>query len=336
MSYKRRAAYTRAAKRLAVWGTNRALRAGAGYVGRKAGNWIRQKLQGKPKKLATKSSISYQFDQSTQYRRRRAPRRLRRRAQKFAKRVNSVINKTLGMKSWIVSNSNETTWVPAGTTTGQAHFGVTMYGCEPDGNIGNGDLFRIAGDLGFDPGSTTNGSGKIKFRSCVLDLFIQNKISYGLYVDIYHVLCRKDHATYCDPGIIFNQAVNIASQLSGTNTVSNGNLLGVTPFDAPDFGSTYVIKKKQRILIPAYGNYNSQLRDAGDYEISVEDLSGSIAGIAGKTEGLLCVFRSAELPSVVEGVEIPGNMQFKYSYTKNYHYSVLSDNTVDQIGWDEN
>lgn len=329
--------YGRVAKRLAVWGGKHIGMYAASRLGTAARKYMNvRRLAATGRKLATKSSLSYQVDQQTQYRRRRAPRRLRRRAQKFAKRVNSVINKGLGMRSWIVNNSSEVTWVPTSVSDGQAIVGVTMYGCEPDGNVGNGDLFRIAQDSGFLPGSTVNGSGKLKFRSCVLDVFIQNKDSVALYCDIYHVLCRKDHATYCDPGILLNQAVNISAHLANTNVVTNGNLLGVTPFDCPDFGSTYIIKRKQRILIPGDGNYNTQLRDAGDYEISVEDLSGSIAALSGKTEGLLIVFRSAELPAVVEGVEIPGAMHYKVSYTKNYHFSIISDNTEDRIGWDEN
>lgn len=286
---------------------------------------------------STFGNLTSQFDTARLYRKRRAPRRVRRRAKRFMRSLKWGMDKLQGMKCAIINNATNFGITPTSKFNGQGTFAVTMYGYgnntyAANTNYGNGDVWWIMSrENGGDP-TADSATRKLRFRSCVMNVNIINTTEnapQNIIVDVYHILCKQSGnnvGNTGDPAELLNECTR---EMSGTNfptEITNGLADGVTPFDVPTYGRYITVKSVRRYRLDAGAYFNLQLRDPGNYVLSMADLN-DVDFKKNITEGYLFVYYNAACDNT--GVRYPASCQINYS--KKYHYTETST-SQSQIG----
>jgi len=287
-------------------------------------------------KAKTVGSLSEQRDVTTLYRRKRAPRYVRRAARKFNKKVLYSIDKTQGMKTCIIQASSQINASPTSFNSGQATVGVTMYGFATNNYSANTDPWNgdaswiFARENGSYP-TTADATRKLRFRSCTMNFSVQNTYDEGLYMDLYFVICRSNNGSTADPVIEWNQAINAQGIGNMTSAITSSNYYQVTPFDSGNFGRFWLIKSRKRVFMQPTEIYSFQMRDAGNYVLQMSDMF-DLKAKKNVTEGVIMVFHNPKVDSVTDpGNPTPGGLQAQVTVTKTYHYAETST-SVDSIG----
>lgn len=284
---------------------------------------------------STYGNLTNQYDTARIYAKRRAPRRLRRRARKFISRLKWGMDKLQGMKMAMIAHTSTHTVVPTSDANAQGVVGLTIYGYgantyAANTNYGNGDVWWImARENGASP-SVTDATRKLRFRSVAMNVNIVNRTTGDnaqggqIIVDVYHVLCKQnytDDGTSGDPTVVWTESMN---ELSGTNlptAITNASFEGVTPFDCSAFAKYYTVKSIRRYRLEADGYFNLQLRDPANYVLGMSDLLDTNHK-RGITEGYMFVYYN---PSRVGGIR--GDATIELNYNKKYHYTETSSST---------
>lgn len=246
------------------------------------------------------------------------------------------MDKINGMKTAVITASNQVNWAPTSLANGQAVVGITMYGYDTNTYAsntapGNGDMWWIfARENGGDPVASA-ATMKLRFRSVCMNYTIQNTFDEGIYMDIYFVIARKNNGSTSDPAIEWNEA--IANQLPGNlpTGITTNAYYALTPFDAPSFGMYWLVKSRKRVFMQPNEIYSFQQRDAGNYVLNMEDLL-NVKMKANLTEGVILVFTNPFVDSVTTpGTLVPGGGQAQVTCTKTYHYTFTTA-TQNSIG----
>ncbi|AJD07487.1 putative capsid protein [Odonata-associated circular virus-15] len=281
-------------------------------------------------------SLSEQRDVTNLYRRKRAPRRVRRAARKFTKRFMYTLDKTQGMKTCVITNAAQFSGSPTGLANGQQTIGITMYGYNTNSyasniDLGNGDMpWIFARENGAYP-TAASGTRYLRFRSCTMNYSIQNTWEQGVYMDIYFVIARKSNGSTSDPAAEWNEQIAIQNAGNMPTAITTNQYYGLTPFDAPGFGRYWLIKSRKRVFIQPAEIYSFQQRDAGNYVLNMSDVL-DIKLKQNLTEGVILVFHNPVTDTVTTpGTIVPGGWQVQVTCTKTYHYSETSAST-DAIG----
>ena len=311
----------------------------------KAGRALFKKFKSRPRssRSASYGNTTFQRDEATIYRRKRAPRRVRRAHRRSFKRFMFMSDKLLGMKTCVI-NDQFTSGVltPTSFSNGQFLQTITMYGCDPtgyvtNGDTQNGDLYWIFSRENGGVPTLTDASRKLRFRSAVLDFrFHNDSADQMLCLDIYYVLARKSTTISgnfgSDAGRCWNNMIGAQEGTNMPNAIANAGYYGVTPFDAPGFGRYWLIKKKRRVQMSPGQWTTFQMRDPGNYLFDMEQLlaQGSIPNV---TEGIMvCAWNPDVDPTGgAGGIPLPLPVSYSYTCVKTYHYceNVVSQ---DQIG----
>lgn len=310
------------------------------YAGKAIRKWYNQRGSqsgsGRSAKAKSVGSLSEQRDVTTLYRRHRAPRRVRRAARRFTGKVLYSLDKTQGMKTSVITVSAQINGSPTNLTNGQTAVGITMYGYNTNtyaANIdpGNGDMpWIFARENGAYP-TATSGSRKLRFRSCTMNYTIQNTFDEGVYMDIYFVIARKNNGSTSDPATEWNEGLNIQNAGNMPSAITSSSYYQVTPFDAPTFGSYWLVKSRKRVFMQANEIYSFQQRDASNYVLQMGDVL-DVKMKANVTEGVVLVFHNPKCDTVTTpGTIIPGGYQAQVTCTKTYHYAETTS-SVDSIG----
>lgn len=322
----------------------------AGAIGAAARLAMRYKYRGSGSRTATRNSrnrdygnITFQNDEHMIYRRKRAPKGLRKKHRRAFKNFMYNLDKLQSMKTCVIVNSSAQTLVPASLAVSQIAFGVTLYGYAPNtyaANIapGNGDIpWIFARENGAYP-TADLASRKLRFRSAVMDLTVYNALvgneenAYGgiLCLDVYHVLARKDvyNATLgADPVLWWSDAVREQAAGNMPTAITSYQFDGVTPFDAPGFGRNWIIKRVRKVRLSPGQTFITQLRDPGNYTLNMYDVLEQTVG-SNLTEGYIIVgYNPATNP--VTGFR--GAVAMNHNYRKKYHYTETSS-SIDSIG----
>jgi len=301
-------------------------------------NYRRSQPISLPRRQKTISaSITEQRDFSRLYKRRAAPRRVRRRARKAFQRFTYHLDKTQGMVTTKINNfanvaTNVTNWKT--NAVGSASF--TMYGCAYNINQSdpNNDLCRIYYDAYGALPTSANSAGKLRFRSCVMDFQIQNNSANNdCYVEVWHVMARKNGEV--SPLTEFANAID--NQL-GAGAGVNGSITDIgcyklTPFDAPGFGTYWFVKQIKKYYLQVAQSFTFQIRDAKNYVINGVQI-GDQKSLPYVTEGVIFRVYGAALTSAGEGLEYvsaPSNSDVDISCIKTYHWT-KTDLSSDVVG----
>jgi len=307
-----------------------------------AGNGSRTGTVGRNGRAAEYGNITFQNDEHRLYRRKRAPRRVRKLHKRAFKRFNYMLDKCQGMKTVLIPRTSAMTNTPTNGSTAQVVRGITLYGFGDNSttpgtnnNWDNGDLRYIFTANNNVAPATSLATTKLRFRSAVMNLTIKNTAtsdaSYrdGLcFIDLYHVIARKDGnspagTTSGSPATLWSQMIDLQDTLPAGTIVADNMADGVTPFDAPGFGSLYVIKSSRRVRLSIGQTFSTQIRDPGNYIITEEDLMTKTHG-ANLTEGYIIV---AYNPSADTSTGIRGAVSLEINTTKVYHYAATLSTT---------
>lgn len=323
----------------AAWGLGK-------WAGNKIGNYIgnaykRRKTtsSGSSARSGT-NNVTFQHDYAHIYSRKRAPRKVRVRARKNAYRFAKNLVSSLGQKTWNRSALFESgTITPTGLDNSQSVFDIGLYGGATTGSNTWGDLYQIA--LGNGTG-LNDVTGKLWFQSACLDVQLKNTTGLEGYpdpvticVELYTVYCRKEG--YFFPGEDWAEAMKDQDLLDNGGTLATPLSINCTPFDAPGFGSSWLIAKKVRYRISPGNSVYLQMRDPKRKCFNTERFEYDTTGpqtrmktFKGFTRGYIMVVRS-DTGFVVE--TIPKLVPFSYQviYTKNYKYAQQESNRDAQV-----
>lgn len=319
----------------------------AGAAGLRLAMRFRNKGSGSRTTRAGRSNdygnITFQNDEHVMYRRKRAPKRVRRAHRKAFRNFMYNLDKVQSMKTCLITGGGAGTLVPTSNSNSQLVFGVTLYGYGGNAyatntNKGNGDIpFIFARENGAYP-TINDASRKLRFRSATLNLTIYNALvgneenAFGgiLNLDVYHVLCRKTGTSGTaggDPALWWSDAISEQAAGNMPFAVVTNQYEGVTPFDAPSFCSNFIIKRVRKIRLSPGQTFQTQLRDPGNYVLSMYDvLDRNIAN--NLTEGYIVVGYN---PAMNPGSGVRGVVAYNHNYSKKYHYTETSS-SVDAIG----
>lgn len=216
--------------------------------------------------------VTAQRDVTAVYRKKTMPRRKKKAWKKFVKKVQAVADKDRGTVS-LVMNYGDVQVHPSQVAgiRQQMVKAFHLYGKNASAatplEVGARDLGRAAADFIADG---VDDSGKVKFKSAVLDITITNAGTgaEGLYqgpleVDIYHIVYGKKQ--YLSDGIInsFDQGT-IQTETFAALPKININDRGATPFNLPQGVSILGAKiiKKKKYFLGQNQSFTYQVRDA--------------------------------------------------------------------------
>lgn len=283
-----------------------------------------------PRSKETTNVVSFQHDYTNNYRRRRAPKRVRRRARKATKLFNYHLGKTLGVQTRLFTDiQNSGTLTPTGLNNSQSVANVLMYG----GNTGTGtgaDLERIC---------TANGvltnEGNVLFKSAVMETQIRNPSENVLICEAYKVVCRREG--FDEPGIEWTQSMLNSGTAPSAGLKLTPFSLNASPFDASGFGSKWLITNKKTFRIGPGNSIFLQWRDAKNYDFETSRFNWDNGAsttrtrmFKGMTKGYVFVFRSAALDATNS---FGGPFSYQIINTKTYHFA-LNETNEDSNGLD--
>lgn len=310
----------------------------AAFASNALAHWARFRSQGSAtqtkRRKTTSGTTSFQRDAKTLYRRRGASRRVRRRARRSFQRFTYNLDRVQGMKNWTISYHNSVAPTPvAGDGAYRNCQGVdayVMYGT--DQSVAHtdhcSDLSKIyLSDVGSVLGSTSPAA-HFRFRSCIMDFQVKNTHeTNACYIEVYHVLCRKDSNRTSNPGTCWVQSAGQMVDMGGNTIVPQTSGYKVTPFDTPTFGSYWKILKRTRYYVEPGNSVSWQLRDAKNYLITSAQIYDSF-GLPGITEGCIIVGYGADSEAATNtGEGIPSPATYDIGLVTTYHYTRTDSNT---------
>lgn len=270
------------------------------------------------------SGVTSQYDKATQYRRKVAPKRIKRKCRKLAKNYEWNLIRSLGTNTWLRNSSLFGSWV-AGATT-QFAVNACLFGLRGSGDspvqAGFQDLQQI---LGQDT-SMDNAFEKAIFSSGVMDITYTNTstVQFTQEVDVYEIIfVGRTSGGTC--------LIDYNAQFTATPTIGLGTAIGdfsprgVTPFECPGASSMgYRVIKKTKYFISAGNCFTYQIRDSKNKwlegsEFWVTSQSGESQWRA-KTRNVLFISKP------ISGTPAGNAGSFSIGVTRKYMYKVLQKN----------
>lgn len=287
-----------------------------------------------------RSGVTRQHDTRTQYSRRRAPMRLRRRMKRSYQMFRSKLMKFVGTRTWIKNDR-----ITSSRGIGQQIFDtVVLYGCGPSatlGSIGRGynDVrniidsdWMINNGAGDAQARLSGGDVKVFFDTGVMDITIQNvsildSTTSGIELDLYEFICngKFERALAADGGggfTIHDFYNNRAGDqiLSGTVTQIDPFDRGVTPFEMGIQNKEMGLKitRKTKYFIPYGDTCTYQIRDSLNHGITTRKIINDQPVCMPFSKGLIIIakvlpqYSEAIAPNIVIGC------------TRKYKYKIFA------------
>lgn len=272
---------------------------------------------------AVDNTVSFQHDFTQQYRRKRAPKRVVRRAKKAERNFSYQ----LGKKQAQISRVSNLIYAPSTITpttfaNSQTTFNVGLYGGKVASSSGMNAWYSICLENGL-----VHETGRILCKSACLDVQIQNSDSTNvLVVDAYKYVFRRE--SFDEPNLEWAQALLNQNPIVTAANLLTQNSLECTPFDGPGFGSKILILGKVRYRIAPNNSVYLQMRDPRNHSFHTArfdyDASAATTRVQmfkGMTKGWIFVARSA----AASGTTALAPINWKVIQTQSYRYSILAD-----------
>lgn len=283
-------------------------------------NWWRSRSHTKTykKRKFSGTGVTRQYDHTTQYVKRRMPRRRRRRWVRFVKRVHAANGKALGTKTVIRNSTIGTSW----SGVSQVALYAILYG---NHGTDDGTFFCGARDLkklSDADNQIDQISEKMMFHSGVLDITARNMGDNQLEVDLYTVLLRTTEEARSDPPADVAIAENVPS-IGGLTGLTLGTR-GVTPFDLPQLARQgWRIVKKEKYFLAPDDTFTKQMRDPRNHFLSVGKIQGSSGDytMSKMTKMFILVVKNVVGSSVEENAN-----EIQVGVTRKYMYKVMTNN----------
>lgn len=274
------------------------------------------------------SAITNQNDSMTIYRRKRAPKKVRKRAAKRYKRF--VVNQLKGHKD----NTNLfTTNVGSTSAAGQQLITSVTFGYIKTNAVTDecGNWYEAFQNyLNADP---TLASKSFHITGMTYDVSLTNGTTtadanaHAMELDVYEFVFRKNHDTNGAAGVksLIENELNNEVKMAGSTLAMGVTSLGMTPFDANQAMKYIVIKSKQRYNI-GRGQSVSFIKNikfsrpikliSSDFSDPV-NASGDWQAFAGVTRGLIFIQKGTASQDGLAQVGVSlllGNVQSRYRF----------------------
>lgn len=221
--------------------------------------------------------VTNQYDRALIYRSGSSSRHNRRKRasfSRFKKKVKAVLCKELGSRTVVFNHPITTNQTD---TTKNGMYTAALYGCNSNVDTELSDLLDIATSENLNSGAQK--TGKMIFRSAVLDITFQNTSFYGtptaipggtVEVDVYEMVARRQFVNAAGTGLANMQAVFDAGQANclavggaPLTTLLTIESIGVTPWDIPQALSEFGIKilSKRKYVLSQGQCATYQVRD---------------------------------------------------------------------------
>lgn len=281
---------------------------------------------------------TFQEDYRTLYSRRRAPKRVRRRARRAFQRFTYHLDKTQGMTTSIINNFYSASTTPTTPITGcQGVHGISMYGCSASLSAAdfNSDLWKIYTNATTAAPTSTLANSTLRFRACIMDFLIKNTGENAMFIEVYQCVARRNGSNP-DASTEWNSMVAKQGSVLVSTAVTDVSSYKVTPFDAPGFGSYWYVKTRKRFYISAGNTVSWQVRDPKNYVITGEEIQKG-QSLRNLTESCIIVGYGADVEpwSAMGGdtdIGIPTACAYDVSCIKTYHWTI-TEYSGDEIGY---
>lgn len=293
-----------------------------------ASRFARSYTNTRSKKSSSSSfPLTNQYDARRQYSRKSMPKAKRRRWKSFVKKVRAAAIPQAPRFAVLRSNA-----APSAATGFQGYFSGVMYGMGSNGN-GNGvdDLYEILQSTTGE-GVTPDLQGHYRFKSACLDVEINAAVAntVSLTVDIYEIVCRRNISsspslvgatTGNTPDDMFFYGVNDLSLTPSAGAALVASQPAVTPFQSPMFCSSWLIKKKTRVLLSPGQTTHLQLRDPKNRYFTWDRINSNIQSMKGVTKGFLFIYQG-----VVNAASHSPAVAINYTVDRTYCYDYINPN----------
>lgn len=330
----------------------------ANYVGRSA---KRQRTNNTDRNQNMGSSrVNDQYrPTSTVYRRRPAPKRVKRRARAFRKRVDSVMTRNLAtntlFRTGAVTFGNATfgelTSNPATTTATQQWGHALLYpfkGAAQTGGLPSDDISVLWGEIrdqlsapqsGGLPVAASGvelGNAKVLLDSAVLDVNIAARFPTDgttaqykqVFITLYEVIARKSST---NEGINISQLMQVPQGKTTTLQPAH-TTYGVSAFDISDFCQNFLITKVREIQLQPAQDVSFQLKMSKNITMSYDKVGDKLVAdstallMPGLTRGY--VFSVTGVPDFDAADDSPGISLWKVIMTVSKKYTYRLYNNV--------
>lgn len=282
--------------------------------------------------------VTIQKDSKLIYKRKRAPRKVRRRARKAYKRAIAMQMKLTGTRT-ILANRVISLSAAGGFQIFDSFvlFGGWQSAYGNASSRGYDDMKELlykdylAQDTTGDAEKRwSSGAVKVYIDSAVMDVTIQNQSvdgelnnGVGCELDIYEFSCRKfDFAATVHEG--YDTAISQAPpQGSGLSALVK-EMRGFTPFDAPEAIKLMGIKiwKKTKYFVPYGDPVTYQMRVSKNIRINSSDILTNQDSTTNHTRGILIVAK------VLPNDATDGVCRLDVGMTRKYKYKIFEPNTT--------
>lgn len=271
-------------------------------------------------------AVTQFHEAQTIYRRRGAPRRVKSRARKFARRATKAITNLWPTCTFQFYNAGSVV-APAGA---QGNFWIPLLSGRQVVTSATGltqqlysvqryfDYARSIQNTALNSGPSQNNlDEKFIIKNAVLDLVLYNPTGVSVLAKVYHLWARKDSAD--DPPLLYSNGIINKVPYVGTTGTSfglptgmialSGSVPNVTPFDSTLLCERAVIKSTREFHIAPGQNVALNLRDRREYTVDPQE------------------YASISTVTAVSGTVYP----FLQKYTEGYFIQFYSS---DQLGTD--
>lgn len=289
-----------------------------------------QNRTGSRRTITSGQGVTNQYDRKTVYRKKRAPRYLKKKLKRQYKSYLYNTAKSLGSFTRVFNDLIGDTILAADKATVQKWCICHAYGLNgitPGGaiEIGYNDIGTIAGDI-----LPLAKNRKILFTSCVVDLTMTNTSPIGatdgffpnLEVDVYEFSYRSDtkHSNFAT---LLAEAFGLVDQI-GAGTKINMNQRGITPFDMTGLTDQVKILRKTKYFLSGRQTATYQMRIPfnSQYQLGniVDQGNAFINDSKPYTRSLFFIFKTTA------GDTAGDNASFSVGVTRKYLWKILEDN----------
>lgn len=278
-----------------------------------AGHAVKKFTSTSSSKTGRSLGVTANYDRSTQYRKKRMPRRKRKAWAKFFRKVKAANLKLLGTRT-VVFNSQMQTNVTAATQAVQV---FALYGKNGDvdsvNSVGFRDLSRIFSN---DPELNAENKSAL-FGSGIVDFTMHNTGNTQLEVDLYELYTYgMDHG-----GSYFTDqqdAELVTPTIAGTPLTLTTR--GATPFDFPVMiKKGYKIYRKTKYFLPPGNTATAQYRNPRNHKVTGNQVLTNSADFHYRKLTKVYVFIFKSVAGTIE------DGQLTVGVTRKFMYKILED-----------
>lgn len=211
-------------------------------------------------KESSGGGVTTQFDQKMMYRKRRVGKRRLRRSRKSFNRVRSNVMKMLGCNQFVFSTQTE----PSSGANAQTHSSFMFMSAA---TAPSNDLTTIRSNIQTSGVAANFRKNELIYlKQAVCDITMFNQSATTADIDVYYIRCRK--ATDLGTSIQGVWSTYLTGQQKPDATLVTNlttSIIGVTPWQAPQWCSNFTITGKRKYLLSQGQTAHFQVKMGSKY-----------------------------------------------------------------------